>query len=96
MLLMSSSPSSCIPTMGRRSRPYILEHPPVYAGAYGRIRLFCLVLRAALVTVVGAVVVQFNFYVRLLEFAVVGQAELEVFDADAALAPHGLVISLDG
>jgi len=81
--------------MGRRSRPYILEHPPVYAGAYGRIRLFCFVLRTALVAVVGAVVVQFNFYVRLLKFAVVGQAELEVLDADAALAPHRLVVGLE-
>ena len=60
------------------------------------VHLLRFVLGTALVTVVGAVVVQFNFYVRLLEFAVVGQAELEVLDADAALAPHRLVVGLDG
>ena len=57
--------------------------------------LLRLVLAAALVAVVGAVVVEFNLYVGLGEFARMGQAELEVLDADAAGHPHALVVGLN-
>ncbi len=56
----------------------------------------CLVFAAALVAMVGTVVVEFDFDVGLDEFAITWQAELHVLDVQATGYPHGLVIGLDG
>ena len=57
--------------------------------------LFCFVFRAALVAVIGAVVVEFDFDVGLLQFTLVRQLELDVLDVQTACYPHRLVVRLD-
>ena len=57
--------------------------------------LFCLVLRTALVAVVGTVVVEFDFNVGLDELVITGQTELHVLDVQSTGYPHRLVVGLD-
>jgi len=58
-------------------------------------RLSCLVLAAALVAMIGTVVVEFDFDVGFYAFAVARQAEFHVFDVEATGYPHALVVGLD-
>ena len=58
-------------------------------------RLSCLVLTAALVAMIGTVVVEFDFDIGLYEFTVARQAELHVLDVEATGYPHAFVIRLD-
>ena len=69
-------------------------------------RLSCLVLAAALVAMIGTIVIEFDFDVGFYEFSdlkvgvwhaftIARQAELQVFDVQAAGQPHRLIIGLD-
>ncbi len=58
--------------------------------------LSCFFFAATLVAMVGTIVVEFDFDVRLDKFTVTRQAKLHVFDVQATGYPHGLVIGLDG
>ena len=57
--------------------------------------LFGLILAAALVAMVGTIIVEFDFDVGLYEFSLARQTELHVLDVQATGYPHALVIRLD-
>ena len=56
--------------------------------------LFRFILAAALVAMVGTVVVELDFDVGFYEFTITRQAELHVLDVQATGYPHALVIRL--
>ena len=58
--------------------------------------LFACLQRAALVAMVGAIVVEGYLDVGLAEVASVRQLELHVADVQASVYPHLLVVGLDG
>jgi hypothetical protein len=51
---------------------------------------------AALVALVGTIIIQFYFHIRFRQFSLVRQAELLVSDVQSAVYPHLFIISLNG